>query len=460
MPISNVHPASYRDPSGYIFTQDSIIYRQVNEVYAPHYELLMSSGLYQQLIEKKWLIEHEEVNDLHTSSDDQQKTFKILRPQRIGFITYPYEWCFSQLKEAALLTLKIQQLAMINGMSLKDATAFNITFDGSRAVFIDTLSFEKYEASRPWIAYRQFCETFLAPLLLAAWQDPDLIRLMVTYPDGIPIEICASLLPLSSKFKSISSLHIHLQSGIKGQVAKSGKSSGSFNANKLERIISHLISGVSSLQLNKKISNWSDYYTQTILQDNYLKDKERIVEEMIDKISFSTSIDLGSNTGQFALMLEKKGKKVIALDIDPLCVERLYQHSSEKKLNITTLVSDLVNPAPAIGWNNKERAALLQRLNGDLVLALALVHHLCIGKNLPFASLAEVTSNLGQYLIIEFVPKEDEKVKQLLSFREDIFQEYDIEHFRSAFAQYFEILQTSNVGSSRRTLFLMKKKNA
>jgi ribosomal protein L11 methylase PrmA len=455
MSTHTIHPASYRDPSGFVFVQEGIIYRQVNTIYTEDYDLLISSGLYRQLTEKKWLIDHEEI----PNASPGQGTYKILRPRQIDFINYPYEWCFSQLKEAALLTLRIQQLSMTYGMSLKDATPFNIVFEGSSPVFIDSLSFEKYDASKPWVAYRQFCESFLAPLLLAAYHHPDLTRIMLTYPDGIPLEICASLLPFSSRFKSLASLHIHLQAGIKGSAKSEPARAQGFSADKLNRIITHLVSGIGSLQLNKKLTTWSDYYTNTILQDNYLQEKEKIVSLFIDQTESATAIDLGSNTGQFALLMEKKGKKVIALDIDPLCIERLFLHTHERHQHITSLVSDLMHPAPSTGWANAERISLLQRLNADIILALALVHHLCIGRNLPFAKLAETISRLGTYLVIEFVPKEDEKVKQLLSHRKDIFTTYDLPHFLQAFEQYFQVLDSKEIGNSSRTVFLMKKKN-
>jgi SAM-dependent methyltransferase len=282
--------------------------------------------------------------------------------------------------------------------------------------------------------------------------------MMITYPDGIPLDICASLLPFHTKLKSLTSLHIHLQAGIKGSDKSTTRNSTSFSVGKLNRIIDHLIGGISALRLNKKISTWSDYYSNTILQDNYFREKEKLVSGLTGKTDFTSAIDLGSNTGEFAIMLENRGSRVIALDIDPLCIERLFIHTAEKKLKITPLVSDLLNPAPALGWDNQERHSLLQRLKADLVLALALVHHLCIGRNLPFEKLAETISQMGKYLIIEFVPKNDEKVQQLLRHREDIFHAYNEENFVLAFNQFFEIVESQKVGNSGRTIFLMKKK--
>ncbi len=447
------HPASYRDPSGFVFISEGVIYRQVNPGYSKDYELLMA-GLYGDLVAKKWLVAHEEITTIPSTDK-----YKILKPVQLDHINYPYEWSFSQYKDAALLALNIQLCAMTHGMSLKDATPFNIVFNGSSPIFIDTLSFETYDATSPWVAYRQFCESFLAPLLLASYHHPDLTRLMLTYPEGIPLDIAASLLPFSSKLKSLAALHIHLQSGIKGNSKQAEKKQVVFSRDKLNRIITHLISGINSLTLNKKISTWSNYYTHTILQDNYLQEKEKLVDAFCEQVSFHTAVDLGANTGQFAMLLEKKGKIITALDIDPLCIERLYLHSRENGLRITSLVSDLMHPSPGIGWNNSERKPLLERIHAEMVLALALVHHLCIGRNLPFQKLANTLQQTGKFLIIEFVPKSDEKVKQLLAFRKDIFSAYGLDQFKKAFEDYYDILDEKIIGHSGRTLFLMKSKN-
>ena len=452
MSLSTTHPASYRDPSGFVFIRDGQVFRQVNQSYAADYDKLLSSGLYRELVEKKWLVEHHEL----TGAICEEGTYKILKPRQISSVNYPYEWCFSQLRDAALMTLHIQELSMKYGMSLKDATPFNIIFDGSHPVFLDTLSFEIYHPDKPWIAYRQFCETFLAPLILAAYRHPDLSRMLLLYPDGIPLSICASLLPFKSMFNSLALLHIFFQAGFKS--SQNDKKNIVFSEKKLSRIISHLTGGIESLQLRNKVSTWSDYYSKSILQDNYLKEKETLFREMLLAIDFHSVADLGSNTGEFALILEEKGKYVIALDIDLLCIERLYLHNRNARRNMTTLVSDLMYPVPAIGWNNAERMSLMHRLRVDLVIALALVHHLCIGRNLPFDKLAETLSECGKFILIEFVPKSDEKVQLLLARREDIFPNYDQAHFITAFKIYFDIITSNNIAATGRTLFLMKKK--
>ncbi|HEY4148124.1 MAG TPA: hypothetical protein VGM41_04315, partial [Chitinophagaceae bacterium] len=184
------HPASYRDPSGFIYEYEGKFYRQVNQRYASHYELFKSSGLYDLLVKEKKILAHTELAENHTHTAEWYKT---LLPEQLPFISWPYEWCFGQWKDAALLTLQIMTQSMAHGMILKDATPFNVQFIDCRPVFIDTLSFEKYDPSQPWIAYRQFTEGFLAPLLLAKYRSEELSALFRLYPNGIPLSLVSKL---------------------------------------------------------------------------------------------------------------------------------------------------------------------------------------------------------------------------------------------------------------------------
>ncbi|HEY2650137.1 MAG TPA: hypothetical protein VGI38_13145, partial [Puia sp.] len=193
MTVGKKHPASYRDPAGFIFEYGDKFYRQVNQSYAAHYDLLKNSGLYEQLVKEKKIIAHTEIDQCLT---DNTEWYKTLLPEQLSFISYPYEWCFSQWKDAALLTLSIVKTSVLHGMILKDATPFNIQFVKGSPVLIDTLSFETYDAAKPWIAYRQFVECFIAPLLLARYQTPELLKSFQVFPEGIPLKILTKLLPL------------------------------------------------------------------------------------------------------------------------------------------------------------------------------------------------------------------------------------------------------------------------
>ena len=182
--------SSFRDKSGFVFYDQNNIYRAVNKTYQQQFDSFLSSGLYELLVQQKLIIPHKEVpaNDwprLEISLASQ--VYKILAPEKLSYISYPYEWCFQQLKDAALLTLDIQLKALEHKMTLKDASAFNVQFHKGKPVFIDTLSFDHYEEGNPWVAYRQFCCHFLAPLALMANTTADLRRLSELFIDGIPL---------------------------------------------------------------------------------------------------------------------------------------------------------------------------------------------------------------------------------------------------------------------------------
>ena len=451
----NPNPASYRDTSGFIFKQDGTIYRYIHPRYELHYAQLMSSGLYAELVKRNQLVAHKEITD--TSGFDFNDG-KVLLPEQIPFISYPYEWSFDMWKDAALLTLKIATAAIQKGMILKDATPFNIQFVNGKPLFIDTLSFENYEAGKPWIAYRQFSECFLGPLLLMHYCHPDTNKLFTVYPNGIPIDLLVSLLPKSSKWNLNTQLHIHLQAKFSGKSKQKAGTENNFTQKKLELLLKGLESFVQKLSPKKIKTTWDDYYTDTILGDDYLQAKTKLVQSFISDIDFKSVIDLGANDGHFSLLFGED-KQVVATDADSNCINQLYlKIKKENRTNILPLVNNLTTPSPAIGWANGERESITARLKADLVLALALVHHLAIANNVPLQLIADWLQPMANNLVIEFVPKSDEKVKLLLQNRADIFNGYDLENFKSGFAEKYTIIKEEKVGNTSRVLFLMKRK--
>jgi ribosomal protein L11 methylase PrmA len=448
-------PSSYRDNDGFVFKQDDSYYRLIKASYFPHYHLLMKSGLYKALTDAGRLVKHEEIDP---NTFQQNKDCKIILPEQIPFISYPYEWSFDMWRDAAIVTLKIATQALEYGMILKDATPFNIQFCNGRPVFIDTLSFEKYKEGTSWIAYHQFCECFLGPLLLMHYGHRDLGKLFLIYPNGIPLDVVKSLLPFKSKFNVHVYLHIWLQAKMANKSKGEEGLKKEFSKQKLITLLDGLTSFVSGLSQKKMKSVWDDYYTDTILGNQYLETKKTIVKKFVDTISFKTVIDLGANDGYFSLLLKDKAENIIATDFDSNCINELYKKIRKDKIkNITPLLSSLNTPSPSIGWRNEERTSLTQRLKADLVLSLALVHHLAIASNIPLGFIAKWLSEMSTYLIVEFVPKSDEKVKQLLANREDIFDEYEINKFETIFSTYFKIVTFEKVGETDRVIYLMKK---
>lgn len=457
--ISNQqHPASFRDPSGFIFDHEGKFYRQVNQVYAADYELLKSSGLYGLLAREKKMLSHTEFGSNITG---MPQWYNTLLPQQLSFISYPYEWCFSQWKDAALLTLELVKTSIAHGMILKDATPFNIQFIDGAPIFIDTLSFEKYDATKPWVAYRQFVECFLGPLLIARYKGADLLKTFQVYPDGVPLQLISKLLPFKSAFNVNVFMHIMLPGllGAPGQGMQ--KKTAPFSQQKLLNIISNLYAFVSSLSLRSALTKWNNYYDETILSNEYASAKMKIVESWLKDLPGKTVLDIGTNTGLFSIVAAAMGKSTIAVDADEACVDTLYKACKGKNIrNLLPLVVDITNPSPSIGWNNGERSAFMGRAHAHIGMALALVHHLAIGKNIPLQQIAALFSRLADTFIVEFIPKEDPRVQLLLRDRVDVFSNYSEQCFIKAFKNKFEIQKQTVVPGTNRVLFLMKPREA
>ena len=448
------HPASFRDPAGFVFEYEKKFYRQVNQCYADHYESFKKSGLYDQLVKEKKLLPHIELEKNLTPSDE---CYKTLLPDQLGFISYPYEWCFEQWKDAALLTLELVRKSMERGMILKDASPFNIQFAGNKPVFIDTLSFEKYDETKPWIAYRQFTECFIAPLLLAKYHSPELLNIFSLYPQGIPLQLVAKLLPAKSVFNVNVFLHINLPGKVAANSRKSSKENIRFTKRKLYNIIANLESFVQSVHVTSAVTIWNNYYEETVLSNVYVEEKMKIVGQWLKETPGNSVLDIGTNTGLFAEAAAAAGKFTIAIDGDVSCIDRLYISCRKKEIkNLIPLCVDITNPSPALGWDNAERTSFLSRANADITLALAVIHHLAIGKNIGFEQMAETFSKLSRYLIIEFIPKTDPKVILLLQEREDIFGQYSVTAFLKVFQKQFDVLNKIVVPGTGRIIFLMK----
>ncbi|HEY2720754.1 MAG TPA: hypothetical protein VGI82_03455 [Chitinophagaceae bacterium] len=451
--------SSFRDPAGFVFQKDGIIYRQVNKVFKEDFDLFISSGCYAHMAKNQWLISHEELTENIFKSDTHYKT---LKPHAIPFISYPYEWCFNMLKDAALLTLQLAKESIPFGIMLKDATPFNIQWLHGKPIAIDTLSFEKYDPFKPWIAYRQFCENFLSPLLLMHYSQQPIQSLMLAYPDGIPLSLTRSLLPWRSKFSFNTYLHIHLHEGLAARrIDKEEPRTNNFSEKKLRRLVDSLADLVSSLKWNAKPSTWSNYYEEANQRSDYIEQKKKIIAQWIDETTgLQTCIDLGANEGEFSQLIAKKDIQTISIDFDSNAINQLYQLvKKEKEVNILPLLIDLANPSPAIGFNNSERSSFIQRAHLDIAMALAIIHHLVIGKNFSFDMVSRLFKRLATLLIIEFIPKEDEKIQLMLRQKKDIYADYTESNFLATFEKHFSILKKANVGNSGRVIYLMKKKD-
>jgi len=452
-------PASFRDPSGFLFVRDGDLLRQINAVYKEDYDHLMNSGLYAQLVQKKLMVAHEEL-------PSGTEAYKIIKPQIIPFISYPYEWCFSQLKDAALLTLQVQECALRFGMTLKDASAYNVQFFQGRPIFIDTLSFERYQKGSPWNAYRQFCEHFLAPLAIMSATDVRLNQLLRIFMDGVPLDLASKLLPVRFKLRPAIFMHIVLHARSQAKFAdastKPQESSSRFMAiDTMKALAGALKSAIIRLTWRPSGTEWAEYYDETNYSDAAFSQKAQLIGKFLDGAQPKTVWDVAGNTGIFGRIASSRGISTVSFDYDPAAIEKNYRTVRDKKETaILPLVIDLMNPSGALGWRNRERSALTQRGPTDMAFALALIHHLAISNNLPFSAIADFFADICKSLVIEFVPKSDSNTQRLLQTRKDIFPEYTQEHFEEAFGVRFIIKESKTISGSERVLYYMEKDNS
>lgn len=450
--MSQTEASSFRDPSGHVFYKKGQIFRHVNFSYRSNYEKLISSGLYNKLSKFNFLISHIE------ALNKDPNVYKILKPQKIPFVSYPHEWCFTQLKKAALLTLKIQKIALDHDMILKDSSAFNVQFVGKNPIFIDTLSFDIYQENLPWIAYRQFCRHFLAPLVLMSYVNPRLNSLFSNHLDGIPLDLAVSMLPFRAKLNPGIFAHLCLNSTSQQLLSKNTENIKKYKLSKhsLYSLIFSLRSTIKNLKPKSQKTLWGKYYTHTNYQHVSFSQKKILLSKYLKNINRPTVLDLGGNTGVFSRLISNSSSYVVSADFDTQAIEENCRQN--KSSNILPLVIDLFNPSPALGWANTERKSFWQRGNFDVILMLAVVHHLAIGNNLPFENIASFICTKCKYLIIEFIGKQDSQVKILLSHRQDIFTSYSQKSFEEIFGRYFTIKRKNHIAGSHRFLYLMEKK--
>lgn len=448
------HPASFRDEAGFMFLDGTTFKRAVTGRGAADYRHYIDSGLHQELLRDGLVLDHSEDNAPAGAIDIE----RVLVPEQLGFLSYPYEWSFDELKDAALLTLEVAARAIERGMTLKDASAFNVQFRGPRPVFIDTLSFER-DTGQPWAAYEQFCRHFLGPLYAMRYISQDAARYLRTDLDGFPLARISRRLPARSYLRPGCLLHIHLHARasaarpLAGGGPVRGPSGGSLP------LVRSLQRTVSSLKAPRDASAWSGYYEESRFYSLEASvSKQELARQLIAHARPRLVFDLGSNTGLFASMAGAGGADCVAFDSDASCVNRMYRRErATAGSRVLPLVMDVVNPSPALGLGLKGTLGLFDRPQADLVLALALMHHLRVTANVPLRRMAELLARLGRWLLIEHVPRTDEAVG-VLTRRQDSFADYTLSGFLDAFNPLYHLRRRAPLAGSWRELFLFERR--
>jgi hypothetical protein len=449
------NPSSFRDPSSSVFQDGETVYRAIFPSYKPDYRRFMDSGLYRDLEEAGFIVPHEEVGPLPMACPEASL---VVRPMRIPFVSYPYEWSFSQLKDAGRLTLEIQSRALARGMTLKDASAFNVQFLKGRPIFIDTASFETYAPGQPWAAYHQFCRHFIAPLALMSRIDLRLGQMTRWHLDGIPLDLATSMLKWSGFSSATLWIHIFLHSNFitryrtgKKVPAPAGKP---VKAESVLQLLDHMKTAIEGMEPRRRTTQCVRYYEGEVHSGEYTQQKAAIVKNLLEYAQPLTLWDLGANTGYFSQIAASLGIRVISFEKDPVCVEASYGVvKSTPGMDLLPVVMDLSNPTPGLGWDHTERDSLKSRGPADMVMVLALIHHLCVGANIPLEKVIAFLRQIGQRLIIEFVPKEDEKVRLLLRSRADIFPDYNRDAFERYLGRHFTIRRVMEISHSPRVIY-------
>jgi ribosomal protein L11 methylase PrmA len=445
-------PSSWRDPAGFMIRSGGLFKRVITQLGSDDFQFYRASGLHAELVESCMVLDFEE-----EATHAPAEWAHVLVPEQLAYVSYPWEWSFDQLKDAALLTLALQDRALRRGLSLKDASAYNVQFRGSKAIFIDTLSFER-DNGGPWVAYEQFCRQFLAPLLLMSYVTPNANRYLRVDIEGMPLREASKILPIRSWLQPGALLHLHLHARAGGRGPYTGAQSQARSSHAKGPLVESLRKAIESIRSPRWPAAWTNYYEEGRFYSlEASASKLTAVRELTAGLRPDTVFDLGANTGVFAQLFAQNGATCIAYDSDTACVNQLYLQAKQQGSNILPLVMDLANPSPSLGFGLNTTLSLLDRPQADLVLCLALIHHLRFTERLPLSRIADFLARLGRWLLIEFVPTGDASA-DLLRHGRDGFGDYTIDGFLARFGAHYHLRGQRALGGSTRTLYLFERR--
>ena len=460
-------PGSYRDPDGFVFFQGDRVFRALTKDGLASYHDFRQSPLSQWLEEEDWITRTWEIDSASAGAIAAKfpEITGVIEQSRIPFISYPYEWSFDMLKDAALHTLDLLLHSSRHGLTLKDATAYNIQFPGCRPILIDLLSIAKYVPGNPWLGYTQFCQQFLFPLALTAHKGIHFQPLLRSYIEGIPLDVMKSLLGWWGWRKPGMFKHVFVQSFFQtgfqadNPELKSSFQSLKFSLDHVNALVRAIKKVITQLHQSSSQRHWVEYSENRSYTSQEIEAKQKFVDKHLENIRPHSVWDLGCNTGEFSFIARKYSDLVIAADADPESVNHLYRHCRQNDISgILPLVLDVTNPTPGLGWNNLARQGFLNRGKPTIVLMLALLHHLCFTHNVPFAYVFDLLLVVeAKNVIIEFVPKSDPMVKKLLANREDVYPWYNLPAFETEAFKHFSLVDRHELPAGKRVLYCLKR---
>jgi ribosomal protein L11 methylase PrmA len=454
---------SFRDPESRVFYAGSEVHRALSPDGLQDFEALERSGL----LADPRIVGTERVESSPGAALLTRDVAAVLRHERIPFVSYPYEWTFSMLKDAALLQLDLLLAALDHDLILKDSTPYNVQFDGARPLFIDVGSFERLRPGELWVGHRQFCMLYLYPLLLQAVKGASFQPWLRGSIDGIPPAEMRALMSFQDRFRRGFMSNVFLRArlerrdargpaGIESEVGRPGMGKALILANvrRMRRL-------VSRLEWSPPAGGWVDYGEHTYTDDDARR-KDDFVRAVATSRSWPLVWDLGCNTGRHSRIAAEGARRVVAIDADQGPVELLYRELRDAgDARILPLTANIADPSPGLGWRGRERRPLLERGRPDLTLALALVHHVAIGANVPVGEIVDWLASLGGAVVVEFPAREDPLVRKLLAAKRDgLHADYERGEFERCLEEAFDVRRRERLGSGTRFLYFATPKGA
>ncbi len=453
-------PGSFRDPRSRVFVDGADVWRGLSAEGLADFEAFAATPTFAAATQAGDLVGTEVVEPGATPLRDDWPG--VLRHERIPVVTYPYEWSFSMLRDAARLQLDLAQRALADGILMKDASSYNVQFRGARAVFIDVGSFEVLQPGEPWAGYRQFCELYLNPLYLQAIAGIPFQPLLRSSVSGISPTVAAAAIGGRKRLRRDLFTHVRLHAraearyadadrDVRGEMRRAG-----FGPRIIAAQIANLARAVERTEWKLAESTWSTYSTRGHYTDRDLDAKADFVARATSQTGAQTVLDLGANDGRFSrVALDAGASLAVAVDGDHLVVDHLYRElRATGEHRVLPLVIDLADPSPSTGWRSRERPGFVERVRPDLTLCLAVVHHLALTNTVPFDEIVAFLRELGAPLVVEMPHRDDPMAARLLGRKRDgLFDHYDVPHWEAALEQRFEVLEQTTLPSGHRTMY-------
>lgn len=453
-------PGSFRDPANRVLVHDDVVYRALDQRATEELAAVRAMPWYQAAEKAGRIIESRDVEPGDALAIDGEWASVLAHP-RLAVWTYPYEWTFSMLQDAALLQLDLLAEALAADATCKDATSFNVQFVGHKPVFIDVGSFERLVEGDPWYGYLQFCQLFLYPLLVQAYAGVDFQPLLIADIDGITPDLANKIIGVTNIWRKGVPIHVALHARTQKRFADSDEDvkedlkKAGFSKKIIEANVKGLQKVVRGLEWKQSESEWSSYENRPHYSSEDLGAKERFVLATAQQRQRGMAWDVGCNDGRFSRLVAPHCDHVLAMDYDKLTVDLLYRSLRQKGPdNIVPIVTDLAKPAPGLGWRGVERRPFLERNSPDLVLFLAVIHHVAITANVPIPEIISFLRSLDATIVLEFPTEDDSMVRKLLQNKQvGVHDDYRLDRFEAALKPAFDVARREELSSGTRVMF-------